>query len=439
MLRSSLISAGALILCCTASAQQQQVQAKRITMPTKNAGIYHVATGTWTRGTDAQANLGPDVIYRADAPSGYFGVGWNGAEGTDEVVLPGTGNPKKAGTQDAYFVDGFTFNWCSLQAGPFASTFKFYDSYVPCDDPDIPANCIEQAGCDINIALPAGGFCWTATIDLAGSGYEVCLEADGGPCAPGYQGGGLGLDHGGWGWINFSTATTGPFLNGYDPNWAPEGGGTCYDPSLPCVAGATGLGAQDLFGIGTPLNGCFWFGGYNNTNGCGGPSQGPGAQFLMIMYTDCTQTCTEDGNCGGGCTTNVYCDTNPANGADLGIDSCTTGGAMNLLLSGAPATQFGYPIIGSGSGVSTDPPGAQGDLCLIGAAIGRYSKDAVFTDGTGAASVDIWNSVSGGGGGGIPNPPGGTLAAGQTWNFQWWHRDGMNPSKFSKALTVTFQ
>ena len=110
-------------------------------------------------------------------------------------------------------------------------------------------------------------------------------------------------------------------------------------------------------------------------------------------------------------------------------------------MSNAPPGQFGYAIIGAANGVVTDPPGAQGDLCLIGAPVGRYTADAMFTDGAGNASLDLLNTMSGGGGGGIPNPPGGNLCSppGQTWNFQWWHRDGMNPSKFSKALSITFE
>lgn len=141
------------------------------------------------------------------------------------------------------------------------------------------------------------------------------------------------------------------------------------------------------------------------------------------------------------CPDRVYCDTNPNNAADLTVDTCDcNAGSINLMLSGAPAVQCGYPIIGSANGVSIDPPGAVGDLCLIGAAIGRYAGDVMFTDGAGNASLDLLNAVSGGGGGGIPNPPGGNICAppGQTWNFQWWHRDGMNPSKFSKAISVTF-
>ena len=143
----------------------------------------------------------------------------------------------------------------------------------------------------------------------------------------------------------------------------------------------------------------------------------------------------------GGCG-QTYCDTNPDNAADIAIDGCDcSAGSIKVWLTGAPVNQFAYLLIGAGSATTTNPPGALGDLCLIGGPIGRYSLDAGVTNGSGSMSTDILNSVSGGGGGNIPNPPGGNICspAGQTWNFQYWHRDGMNPSKFSKAISVTFQ
>ena len=81
------------------------------------------------------------------------------------------------------------FNW----------DFAFYDSYMPCDLPSAPGNCVNLAGALPTVALPAGGFCWVGTLDLSLGGYEICMEADGGSCAAGYDGGGLGLDAFGWG------------------------------------------------------------------------------------------------------------------------------------------------------------------------------------------------------------------------------------------------
>ena len=114
MLSSSLVSAGAVILCCATANGQAQVSAHKMLGPVKDAGIFHVGTGTWTRGSAAKANFGPDIIFRSDVSSGYFGTGWEGSEAIDEGILPGTGNPNKtgnAGPQDGYGIDGIQFGY----------------------------------------------------------------------------------------------------------------------------------------------------------------------------------------------------------------------------------------------------------------------------------------------------------------------------------------
>ena len=128
MLRSSLIAASAVVLCATSSAQQQ-VQAMKVISPVRDAGIYHVSTGTWTR-TGSKANLGPDTIYSASAPSGYFGTGWEDHTGVDEGMLPSpsSGEPN---TQDNYLIDGFDFSYCS-QATTLTWSYEFLPSFVPC-------------------------------------------------------------------------------------------------------------------------------------------------------------------------------------------------------------------------------------------------------------------------------------------------------------------
>lgn len=138
----------------------------------------------------------------------------------------------------------------------------------------------------------------------------------------------------------------------------------------------------------------------------------------------------------------VYCATNPDNFADIHADACTCAkGSIIIRMTGGPPNNFGFLLISAGNGVVTDPPGAQGDLCLVGAPIGRYVKDVGLIDVGGNLSTDVFNSITGGGGGNLPNPPGGNLCnpPGQTWNFQYWHRDGVSPSKFSKAISVTFR
>ena len=73
MLRSSLFTASAFAFVASASAQTPQtLQAERITGPIKNAGIYHVATGTWTRTGGGVANFGSNVIYDNTTGTGYI-------------------------------------------------------------------------------------------------------------------------------------------------------------------------------------------------------------------------------------------------------------------------------------------------------------------------------------------------------------------------------
>jgi len=140
------------------------------------------------------------------------------------------------------------------------------------------------------------------------------------------------------------------------------------------------------------------------------------------------------GSCGD-CGT-VYCDTNPNQEGLLGISTCSLSGLPILEMTASANGQFAYHIVGSGTGIITDPPGAIGDLCLGGAQIGRYNADVGAVVG-GSFATDLINGVTGGGAGNLPNPPGGALTAGQTWNFQTWVRVS-GSSRFSPGLSVTF-
>ena len=439
MLRSSLISASLVILCCATANGQQQLSAHKMIGPVKDAGIFHVGTGTWTRGSSAKANLGPDIIFRSNVSSGYFATGWEGSEGIDEGILPGTANNNQtgmAGPQDSYSIDGAEFGYCSVSSAPVNWDFTLYDSYVACDLPSAPAGCVNLAGTIPTVALPAAGFCWIGTLDLSLAGYEVCVEADGGPCASGYDGGGLGLDGFGWGatWNTIDGGTTGPLLAGHDPSWFPEGEGTVYQPAYSNACGlpeASALGTEDLFAIdagGALSPGCYWFGGYVNNNGCGAPVNSPGAQFRMVLFTDASSGCP-----GNPCNV-VFCDTDANNQGDLTLSSCDcSGGSIMLSLSTTFVNEFTYPLVGLGT-TAVSPTGVS-ELCLAGSAIGRYNADAAAISASGTYSVDLLNAMSAPGGG-VPTI-GGSLCNGNTWRFQSWHRDGMNPSRFSKGVSGT--
>ena len=107
-----------------------------------------------------------------------------------------------------------------------------------------------------------------------------------------------------------------------------------------------------------------------------------------------------------------------------------------------PPGQFIYLLSSAGgTGVVNDPPGTKGDLCLAGmGSIARYVKDIHSVSAGGAADTNIANSMTAGGGYAVPSPPGGNIDAGETWNFQYWHRQPMGaPATFSSAISVVFQ
>ena len=419
----------ALILAGAAQAQQT-LEAVRMPTPLRSAGIYHVASGTWSR-TGATAHIGSDVIYNASAPSGYFGTGWQEEEVVDEGLLPGPTNTTFAGPQDQYRIDGFEFAYCSM-ADTIGWTLTFYDSYVPCDLPSNPAGCLSTAGSVTVTDFPTADACWVVTIDLTG-GQELCIEADGGPCAAGYDGAGSDLDHFGWSpvWTTGDWGWSGPVVAGGDPNWAPHGEGTCYLPSLTCPAGATGAGALDMFACDFGFGpGCCWFGGYDHDTGCGTPHKGRFAQFHLRLFTDCTTTCGVP---------IPYCDTHPAQLGDLTISTTQVAAAPVLTASGLVGGLFAMHLVGNGNDVVVDPPGALGEFCLGGSTpgIGRYVADMGPVVGE-SFSTDLVHGPTGGGAGHLPNPPGGVLTPGDTWNFQTWTRV-TGSSRFSSALRVTFE
>ena len=82
------------------------------------------------------------------------------------------------------------------------------------------------------------------------------------------------------------------------------------------------------------------------------------------------------------------------------------------------------------------PPRSCGPICLMGPDIARFKFDAQVIDDHGKCSLDIDPFVV------LTNPPQ-PILAGQTWNFQAWHRDaGAGPdcnNNFTDAVEIMFQ
>ncbi|MGK0220473.1 MAG: hypothetical protein ACI9HE_003984 [Planctomycetota bacterium] len=464
MLRTSHLAASFIVLCASASAQQSATT-QPLPSAVKHAGIYHVATGTWTRSSSATANLGPDTIYRNDAPSGYFSTLNNAAATGDWSAIDAGHVPTDASSiagadRDNYTVDGIEFAYCSGVVGPnTAITFNLYDSYAPCDlIVTAPSAPFTLGGSVSATGLPggtaSGSACWIVTLDFSGGG-ELCLIGDGGSSNPG-EDLDTTLDSFGLEWIfNGAAGTaTGPMLAG-DPTWSTTtagsitgvgGGGTYYNPTVNACSTATGLDTEDFFAVDNNnagiAPGCYFFGGYKNTNGCGLASNTPMGSFHQVLFA-------QAGICDP---IFSYCD--PAGVNEDGLMASLTstadalaGSGMTLHCTGGTAGQAGIVI------VSDDVSGilslSNGTLCLQG--FGRYNGNA----GPGGHSLglfsaaNVFQALTGNGdanGEGfrvpvqLPTPPGGNVTAGQTWYYQLWYRD--NPSlgtyNFSNAASWSF-
>ena len=139
-----------------------------------------------------------------------------------------------------------------------------------------------------------------------------------------------------------------------------------------------------------------------------------------------------------------YCDPSDGhtnNSAEIKVSgNVLSQGPILVCLAFGPPNQFAYLLIGNNNGIVNQPPGAKGDLCIIGGScLGRYAADIGQTNGAGKFCTDIENSLSGGANYGIPTC-GGNIQPGETWYFQYWHRQPMGqPSTFSQAVCVTFK
>ncbi|MFN0244165.1 MAG: hypothetical protein ACKVWV_14845, partial [Planctomycetota bacterium] len=90
MLRSSIYTASVVLLGATAFGQQDLSHRLRLKSQVKNAGIYHVGTGTWTRAGALKEHLGPTfrTIYNNTCSSPFFGAIYPNETWTDEGRLP---------------------------------------------------------------------------------------------------------------------------------------------------------------------------------------------------------------------------------------------------------------------------------------------------------------------------------------------------------------
>ena len=108
---------------------------------------------------------------------------------------------------------------------------------------------------------------------------------------------------------------------------------------------------------------------------------------------------------------------------------------MELQASGLPSAQFGYLLCSQASNQVFPVAGSSGRLCLVGGPIGRFTGQVGSTGMIGSinTTVDLGN---------LPLSPPVGAQAGDTWNFQLWHRDvsgGIPTSNFTEAVSLSFR
>jgi hypothetical protein len=272
MPRPLLVAALAAFGALPASAQNSHAGSIRpVPGVVRDAGIYHVADGTWTRNASS-ASLGNDVLYDNTCSPRYFG-GLAGDRFIDDGRIPGTASPdslvSKPGCALSYSVDGFQFAYCTDQS-TVAFDVAFYSEYTQCTTVVgvTPAASFSLTGLP---ARPAGAatFCWTVTVDAAGSPFVISAAAtnpDFGFAISSPQ----------------SSIGHGPIITG-EINTCARWDGTSFDPVVNLAEAGTGMGNDDLFRIesGPTTAGCYWFGG----NPYGG--------FWLELYGS---SCAPDGN-----------------------------------------------------------------------------------------------------------------------------------------------
>ncbi|MEZ6015638.1 MAG: lectin-like protein [Planctomycetota bacterium] len=140
----------------------------------------------------------------------------------------------------------------------------------------------------------------------------------------------------------------------------------------------------------------------------------------------------------------------------LGVNYCTaannsTGGAasisasgsttvasndLTLECSGMPNNSFGFFLTSLSAGLTMNPGGSQGNLCL-GGAIGRYVATGQIKNSGTTGEISLLVNLNQ-----HPTPNGLVVVQpGQTWRFQSWFRDvaaGSATSNFSDGLELQF-
>ena len=303
------------LLCGVASAQgNMKSRLVPITAPIRNAGVYHVATGTWTRGASPASTAG-QVIYDNNSTLIYFTTMLSTESFQHRSRLPSPSGPttnnlyygtsdsnhrydERPGCADRYTISGFEVLYCSSHVGTIDWEHQFASSWAECEASDmVPQYTIALTG--LPAGTQAGGqACWIVSVDLSGmpnGGMELSADGDGS-----YQGPST-LDQFGWSFRPTSPIApsdfTGPVIAG-NFTWTDGHSGGIFIPSTgtdgtiwdsPNVVGAGPTPAGETIGTGMSSNSFFRDAGGPVSNpsgpGCYSFGSAPHADFYLRLFS----------------------------------------------------------------------------------------------------------------------------------------------------------
>ena len=366
----------------------------------RDAGTYHVATGTWTRARRSANAPVSSSLYCNLFPGGlYFPAPSESTELIDFGRVPSRSSPAPdAGSSDAYIVDCFTFNYCT--SSPVVDvTWRFYDAFSAGQCPGAAGDLVARI--EAPAALPGSSApgvlsCWLVTLDLSGTTLEFPLFGDG----DGDFDGSLDEDSFGFS-VQFNDLSDGPagVVLGGD-----------------CGAGAFcgGLGTDDYFFLDDGLSSSC-----TNVGGC--PAATEASFSLQLSGRDAgnlgTNFCLGAPNSTGRGARML------AAGSDRVVDN-----ELTLRAARCPASTAGLFYFGPGQ---AQAPFGDGLRCVSGSTARIQPPVVTSPEGLATRALDLTSG-----------PAAARIVPGSTWNFQFWYRDGAamgSGFNTSDGLQVAFQ
>lgn len=449
MLRSSLVAAGAALLCAVASAQNVDLsRVYPITGAVKDAGVYDMKTGKFYSRTQASAlGAAQQVIYN-NTCTWSGGAFYTGAEFCDDMIdegrVPASG---PAGATATNATNTWEIAYCTFAVtGTVDVDWEVYDTASGSDSctfgsaglpPPFTAGLVGFDSSAAGLPLPGSTAvgsqaCWIVTFTTT---TPVCMNS-----------GATSNDLFNWRFRQNNTPVqsgglpNGPILSG-EPS-IPGGSGTYnIPPGIDPIFGNTcghGLDSQDLFWINvdnTPVGGvppaacvgspgagtnCYWFGGYPT-------NPFAGLYFRMESAGSCA-SCT--GSVANYCTAKVN---------SLGCTPVTTFAGVPKVATPSGFVLTASKLVGNKNGLwfygTNGLQGApfQGGFLCVKAPIKRLNVQNSGGQGTacnGVITTDFNARIFSG-----IDP---ALVAGKLVGAQCWSRDPASPSTTNLTGGVQF-